>query len=82
MFKVWLQVSGISEEMNLVGASFYNTLLSSELDSNIVDAVCTDLPRTFPDNIHFCESSNQQQLYRILVAYAHHNKRVGYCQVR
>jgi hypothetical protein len=52
------------------------------MDQDIVDIVKTDLPRTFPDNIFFSSGGNhQQQLYNILVAYAHDNHQVGYCQV-
>lgn len=39
-----------------------------------------DLPRTFPDNIHFENHDTRLQLFHVLVAYAHHNKEVGYCQ--
>ena len=42
-----------------------------------------DINRTFPDNIHF--SNNQADLrpalHNVLVAYAKHNPRIGYCQV-
>lgn len=41
--------------------------------------------RTFPDNILFksrAEASLQGALYNVLLAYGHHNKAVGYCQVR
>lgn len=44
-----------------------------------------DLHRTFPDNIHFRKSADpclQKALFNVLVAYGHHNKAVGYCQVR
>jgi len=47
---------------------------------------CTDVPRTFPNNIHFQDSTpasnaQLQALFRVLVAVAHHNPNVGYCQV-
>ena len=42
-----------------------------------------DIDRTFPDNINF--SNNQADLrpalFNVLVAYAKHNPRIGYCQV-
>lgn len=40
--------------------------------------------RTFPDNVQFRKTAEpclQQTLYNVLVAYGHHNKTVGYCQV-
>lgn len=44
----------------------------------------TDIHRTFPDNVLFRSSSDsglQTALYNVLLAYGHHNKDVGYCQV-
>ena len=42
-----------------------------------------DIDRTFPDNIHFTNKQNDLRpaLYNVLVAYAKHNPRIGYCQV-
>lgn len=40
--------------------------------------------RTFPDNVKFRKTADpclQHTLYNVLVAYGHHNKAVGYCQV-
>lgn len=43
----------------------------------------SDIHRTFPDNILFkSEASLQGSLFNVLVAYGHHNKTVGYCQVK
>lgn len=42
-----------------------------------------DIHRTFPDNILFkSEASLQSSLFNVLVAYAHHDQTVGYCQVK
>lgn len=43
-----------------------------------VDAIKIDLPRTFPDNIFF--EGIKYKLLNILMAYAQHNKEIGYCQ--
>lgn len=42
-----------------------------------------DIDRTFPDNIHFTNKQDDLRpaLYNVLVAYAKHNPRIGYCQV-
>lgn len=43
-----------------------------------------DIPRTFPDNIYFKNSSpdsKQESLKRVLLAFAHQNPKIGYCQV-
>lgn len=44
----------------------------------------SDIPRTFPDNIYFKNSSpdsKQEALKRVLLAFAHQNPKIGYCQV-
>lgn len=80
--QVWLTVSGAEALREEWGSDFYQKLLSGPVNQDIVDIVKTDLPRTFPDNIFFsAEENHQQQLYNILVAYAHDNHQVGYCQV-
>lgn len=43
-----------------------------------VDAIRIDLPRTFPENVFF--ENIRTPLFNVLVAYANHNKDVGYCQ--
>lgn len=61
----------------------YEKLLQPPHNPELVSVIKTDLPRTFPDNIFFNNIENQQhQLYNILLAFAHQNKTVGYCQVR
>lgn len=47
----------------------------------IIDVIKIDIPRTFPENIFFSQSDElPEKLYNVLVAYAHHNTEVGYCQ--
>ncbi len=67
-----------------MGPNLYKELLDEAHDNEVVSSICVDLPRTFPDNIFFNQSDQSElrnQLFRVLCAYAHHNKRVGYCQV-
>ena len=42
-----------------------------------------DIRRTYPENIYFRDVQNSLliSLKNVLVAFAHHNKSVGYCQV-
>ena len=43
----------------------------------------SDLHRTFPENIYFCNDSGDSKrpsLENVLIAYGHHNKAIGYCQ--
>lgn len=44
----------------------------------LVEAIRIDLPRTFPENVFF--ENIRTPLFNVLVAYANHNKEVGYCQ--
>lgn len=43
-----------------------------------VEAIRIDLPRTFPENVFF--ENIRTPLFNVLVAYANHNKEIGYCQ--
>ncbi|KOX77093.1 Growth hormone-regulated TBC protein 1-A [Melipona quadrifasciata] len=77
---VWLSVSG-GEDLKSIEPDLYQKLLQPPHNKQIADVIKTDLPRTFPDNIFFNNTENQQyQLYNILLAFAHQNKTVGYCQ--
>ncbi|XP_017144232.1 growth hormone-regulated TBC protein 1-A [Drosophila miranda] len=75
---VWMKISGAAAEQKRA-PYLYRSLLNTEtFDKEISDSISIDLPRTFPDNIHF--DTKKQRLYNILIAYAHHNRDVGYCQ--
>ncbi|XP_033227042.1 growth hormone-regulated TBC protein 1-A-like [Belonocnema kinseyi] len=77
---VWLAVSG-GEELKNVVPGFYQQLLDGPHSPEVAEIIRTDLPRTFPDNIFFNNTkSHQLQLYNILLAFAHQNRDVGYCQ--
>ncbi|XP_008212411.1 growth hormone-regulated TBC protein 1-A [Nasonia vitripennis] len=77
---VWLSVSG-GEELKSKSPNLYQELLTGPHDSQVTDIIKTDLPRTFPDNIFFNNTDrHQRQLYNILLAFAHQNRQVGYCQ--
>ncbi|KAK9503508.1 hypothetical protein O3M35_010053 [Rhynocoris fuscipes] len=78
--QIWLYVSGATDE-KLQSKDLYKKLINSKHDSALVEIIRTDLPRTFPDNIFFNTGDEyQEQLFRVLVAYGHHNKSTGYCQ--
>ncbi|KAK3922961.1 Growth hormone-regulated TBC protein 1-A [Frankliniella fusca] len=81
--QVWLWASGAAQLREKMGPNLYRELLDEPHDDEVVSSICVDLPRTFPDNIFFNQSDQSElrnQLFRVLCAYAHHNKRVGYCQ--
>lgn len=59
----------------------YVTFVENITDEEIIEMIQIDLPRTFPDNIYFDESSRlPRQLFKVLGAFAHQNQDVGYCQ--
>ncbi|KAK0172226.1 hypothetical protein PV328_005571 [Microctonus aethiopoides] len=77
---VWLLVSG-GEDLKTANPDLYQRLLQGPHNSQVAEIIRTDLPRTFPDNIFFNNTANYQyQLYNILLAFAHSNETVGYCQ--
>ncbi|XP_055611701.1 growth hormone-regulated TBC protein 1-A isoform X1 [Uranotaenia lowii] len=75
--EVWMKTSG-AFQLQQKEPALYQTLLRYEYDQEISDQIKIDLPRTFPDNIHF--EQYKLGLYNVLITYAHHNKTVGYCQ--
>lgn len=78
-----MSVSGAQELKNQHGFDAYRQLLNKPIDADIKNIIKVDVPRTFPDNIFFQPSSeNQSALFRILYAFAAQNPNIGYCQVR
>ncbi|XP_037954161.1 growth hormone-regulated TBC protein 1-A [Teleopsis dalmanni] len=74
---VWMKISG-AHKLQQRSPDLYRNLLSSRYEKEISDSISIDLPRTFPDNIYF--ETKKERLFNILIAYAHHNREVGYCQ--
>ncbi|KAF7656390.1 hypothetical protein LDENG_00041900 [Lucifuga dentata] len=80
--RIWMAASGAQEQLER-NPGYYHSLLTSEQDAKLEEAIQTDMPRTFPDNVFFekkAEPCLQSALYNVLLAYGHHNKAVGYCQ--
>ncbi|KAK1802606.1 hypothetical protein P4O66_004252 [Electrophorus voltai] len=79
---IWMAVSGSQEQMEK-NPGYYQSLLQAQHDPKLMEAIHTDLHRTFPDNVQFRKTADpclQKVLYNVLLAYGHHNKDVGYCQ--
>uniref|UniRef100_A0A3Q4BR10 Growth hormone-regulated TBC protein 1 n=1 Tax=Mola mola TaxID=94237 RepID=A0A3Q4BR10_MOLML len=79
---IWMAASGAQDQLDK-NPGYYQSLLGADHDSKLMDTICTDLNRTFPDNIQFRKTSNScllKSLYNVLLAYGHHNPTVGYCQ--
>lgn len=80
--QVWTSVSGVQALKDEYGSDLYKQMLNKPLNEEIKNVLTVDMPRTFPDNIYFYPSSeNQSALFRILSAFAAHNPYIGYCQV-
>ncbi|XP_037039508.1 growth hormone-regulated TBC protein 1-A [Bradysia coprophila] len=75
--EVWMTISG-GFQLQKQSPDLYRSLLKTQFDADVVESIKIDLPRTFPDNIFF--DNIKLQLFNVLIAYAHHNRDVGYCQ--
>mmetsp|Transcript_25100 Transcript_25100/g.65474 ORF Transcript_25100/g.65474 Transcript_25100/m.65474 type:complete len:385 (+) Transcript_25100:56-1210(+) len=77
---VWMQVSGAADALK--GSPGRYAELTKRHDPKMAEMILLDMHRTFPNNIHFRPDGckRQQQLHRVLMAYAAHNPGVGYCQ--
>uniref|UniRef100_UPI0037E70D09 growth hormone-regulated TBC protein 1-A isoform X1 n=1 Tax=Semicossyphus pulcher TaxID=241346 RepID=UPI0037E70D09 len=79
---IWLASSGAQDKLEK-NPGYYQSLLGAQHDPKLVETICTDLNRTFPDNVQFRKTRNpclQKVLYNVLLAYGTHNPSVGYCQ--
>ncbi|XP_029939686.1 growth hormone-regulated TBC protein 1-A isoform X1 [Salarias fasciatus] len=79
---IWMAASGAQDQLEK-NPGYYRSLLGAQHDPKLVETICTDLNRTFPDNIQFRKTSSpclQKALHNVLLAYGHHNPSVGYCQ--
>lgn len=80
--QVWVDISGARKKMKLNRGRYQQLTGSTPLDERTMHSIQTDIDRTFPDNIHFSNKQNDLRpaLKNVLVAYARHNPRIGYCQ--
>jgi len=79
--EVWLMISRAKQKL-IESPLKYEELVQGDKDEKIVDIIDRDIKRTYPENIYFRDVKNSQllSLKNVLVAFAHHNKSVGYCQ--
>jgi TBC1 domain family member 6 len=75
--QVWLMVSGAHRAMDH-DSTFYENILKSPYQKDIVDVIKIDMPRTFPENIYF--EVHKNEFFNVLVGFSHQNSAVGYCQ--
>lgn len=79
---VWMMISG-AKQLREQNPDLYKTVLKGPLKQEVIETISLDIPRTFPDNIYFKSSSSDSKrvpLYNVLLAFAHQNPQIGYCQ--
>lgn len=85
---VWMNVSGAQKRLEknpgLYARFSDENFESSPADNDLVQAIKTDIERTFPDNVHFREGRKKgdklSPLKKVLTAIGRYKKEVGYCQ--
>uniref|UniRef100_H2ZAZ7 Rab-GAP TBC domain-containing protein n=1 Tax=Ciona savignyi TaxID=51511 RepID=H2ZAZ7_CIOSA len=82
--KTWMNLSGATKRMEN-SLDVYEKLLETGCsnDVELIEAIKTDLNRTFPENIYFngkMTDDKRQSLYNILLAYGRRSPAIGYCQ--
>ncbi|XP_076034708.1 growth hormone-regulated TBC protein 1-A [Oratosquilla oratoria] len=79
--KMWMTASGAHKRQQ-AHPNYYKSLLEGEKNEEVIEMINIDVPRTFPDNIYFKDYKQGKlaSLKNVLVAFAHHNTNIGYCQ--
>ncbi|XP_067948552.1 growth hormone-regulated TBC protein 1-A-like [Watersipora subatra] len=81
--KMWMKLSGAKALMKK-NPGLYDSLKGQTADSEVTESIDMDIPRTFPENLHFKDEqgpdSLRPALRRVLVAHAIKHPSIGYCQ--
>eukprot|EP00899_Mesostigma_viride_P001810 jgi/Mesvir1/1162/Mv17665-RA.1 len=78
---VWTCTSGANHLKAAYGPGYYAKCTAAcDVKSEAAQEIDADLHRTFPGHPWLDSDEGRESLRRILLAYAHHNPRVGYCQ--
>ncbi|KKA28724.1 hypothetical protein TD95_004820 [Thielaviopsis punctulata] len=78
--KIWAECSGAT---GLRIPGYYDDIVAqgaNGLDETVVSQIDMDIRRTLTDNIFFRKGPGVEKLNEVLLAYAHRNPEVGYCQ--
>lgn len=79
--RVWSEISGANARRKERGIEYFAKAVSEGRRSSSFDRqIQLDVPRTFPNNTWIQSENGQAALRRVLLAFAHHNPRIGYCQ--
>nr|XP_039251243.1 growth hormone-regulated TBC protein 1-like [Styela clava] len=85
---VWMNISGAQKRLDK-NTGLYRRLVNdyqtSASDESLLDAIQTDIDRTFPDNVHYrsgetAKKGKRPELDRVLTGVGRYKKEIGYCQ--
>ncbi|KAF7249928.1 hypothetical protein EG68_09416 [Paragonimus skrjabini miyazakii] len=81
--QIWLEISGAMQRLQAY-PGLYRSLLSQQPPEKLLNVILVDVPRTYPENVHFrnADDSNSKlhSLERVLKAFAVRFPHIGYCQ--
>ena len=80
---IWMEITNARKAKDQNPNLYQDLLLKPVKTDTIIEQISTDIPRTFPTNIFFRgkdPKSLEQPLFNVLLAFANHNSRIGYCQ--
>ncbi|KAF6776492.1 hypothetical protein AHF37_03541 [Paragonimus kellicotti] len=81
--EIWLEISGAMERLQTY-PGLYRSLLSQQPPQKLLNVILADVPRTYPENVHFRNpddsDSKLHSLERVLKAFAVKFPHIGYCQ--
>ncbi|KAF0692539.1 Aste57867_16351 [Aphanomyces stellatus] len=77
--RLWMLLSGATIEMGIKQGHFDQLLSEDSVNAESIRQIEADLPRTFADESDWTPELHAK-LKRVLVAYAAHNPKLGYCQ--
>lgn len=78
---VWMKISGALARRNASPHGYYLKAVESGRESSpFAHQIGLDVPRTFPNCPWVQSEPGQSSVKRVLLAFSHHNPKVGYCQ--
>ena len=80
---IWMEITNARKKRDEVPSLYQDLLLKQVKSDTIIEQIDRDIPRTFPTNIFFRgkdPKSLEQPLFNVLLAFANHNSKIGYCQ--
>ncbi|KAA3679542.1 TBC1 domain family member 6 [Paragonimus westermani] len=83
VIQIWMEISGAMQRLQTY-PGLYRSLLSQQPPQKLLNVILVDVPRTYPENVHFRNpddsNSKLHSLERVLKAFAVRFPHIGYCQ--